>query len=456
MHMPDRLAVGSGGKQPLMDDPTEPEDRYEVGVNDECRSFSPEPKLQSARPIRAAFVTNICPHYRVKTFELLGKKLSVDFFFYSAGDEWYWQGNHGVRVGNFRHMYLPAFQLTKHIRVAPSLVTKLWRGRYDVYIKCINGRFALPVTYIIAKLRRKPFILWTGIWMTLDTPFHRLVFPLTRWIYRHADAIVVYGEHVKRYLTSLRIEPEKIFVAAHAMDNDEYRRPIPESEKAELRAKLSLGNDRIVMYLGRLEAVKGLEYLLKAFAFLEAEHTTLMIVGEGSVKTRLVGLVQELGVAAKTRFVGYASPEEAIKYYALADVLVLPSVTTPKGKETWGLVINEAMNQGVPVVATDAVGAAAGGLVQSGVNGFIVPERDSEALAQAMRRILVDENLRRQMSHNARQIVAGWDNERMVKGFREAIDYAVDHTDFPEASDGRRSLPSVTKEVIQTAAVPPK
>ena len=83
------------------------------------------------------------------------------------------------------------------------------------------------------------------------------------------------------------------------------------------------------------------------------------------------------------------------------------------------------MNQGVPVVATDAVGAAAGGLVQSGVNGFIVPERDSEALAKAMRRILVDENLRNEMSHNARQIVSRWNNQQMVKGFEEAIAYAL-------------------------------
>jgi glycosyltransferase involved in cell wall biosynthesis len=83
------------------------------------------------------------------------------------------------------------------------------------------------------------------------------------------------------------------------------------------------------------------------------------------------------------------------------------------------------MNQGLPVVATDAFGAAAGGLVQSGVNGFVVPERDSESLAQAIDRILSDDKLREQMSANARRIVAGWNNERMVKGFQQAIEFAV-------------------------------
>ena len=347
--------------------------------------------LQRYERIRGAFVTNFCAHYRIKTFETLARYQDIDFLFSSAGEEWYWQQQHGVRAGNFSYEYLPGIRLTRHLRLVPSLLPRLWRKNYDVYIKCINGRFALPVTYITAKLRRKPFILWTGIWMTLDTRLHRLVFPLTLWIYRHADAIVAYGEHVKRYLTSLGIAPEKIFIAAHAMDNSTYNPVVAQEEKTALRARLKIPSDKIVMYLGRLEEVKGLDYLLKAFASLEADNTTLVIVGDGSLRERLNELARELGIAGKTRFAGYASPEEALNYYAIADLFVLPSVTTPQGKETWGLVINEAMNQSVPVVATDAVGAAAGGLVQSSVNGFIVRERNSGALAEAIERILNDD-----------------------------------------------------------------
>jgi len=395
----------------------------------------------TSQTVRIAFVTNFCAHYRVRTFETLAKYHDTDFFFSSRGEEWYWQQEHGVRVGNFRYEYLPGIRFTRRMRLVPSLVTRLWRKNYDVYIKCINGRFALPVTYLIAKLRRKPFILWTGIWMTLNTPFHRVVLPLTRWIYRHADAIVVYGEHVKNYLTSLKIAPEKIFIAAHAMDNSMYNRVVPQDQKAALRARLKIPSDKIVMYLGRLEEVKGLDYLLKAFASLEADNTTLVIVGDGSVRERLIELARELRIAGKTRFAGYASPEEALNYYAIADLFVLPSVTTPQGKETWGLVINEAMNQSVPVVATDAVGAAAGGLVQSSVNGFIVRERDSGALAEAIERVLNDDALRAEMSRNARRIIAGWDNERMVQGFRQAIDYALRQDWCGRAAGTSASLP---------------
>src|SRR5262245_57606570 len=243
--------------------------------------------LHRHQPIRLAFVTNFCAHYRVKTFETLARYQDIDFLFSSAGEEWYWQQRHGVRVGNFSYEYLPAIRLTRRLRFVPSLVTRLWRKNYDGYIKCINGRFALPVTYLVAKLRRKPFILWTGIWMSLDTRFHRFVFPLTLWIYRHADAIVAYGEHVKRYLTSLKVPPEKFFVAAHAMDNAAYHTPVCEAKKTALRNHLAVKNRKVILYLGRLEEIKGLNYLIRAFACLGVHDATLVIVGAGSLRKDL-------------------------------------------------------------------------------------------------------------------------------------------------------------------------
>ena len=261
--------------------------------------------------------------------------------------------------------------------------------------------------------------------MSLETRFHRLVFPLTRWIYRHADAIVVYGEHVKRYLVSLHVAPEKIFIAGHAVDNAQYNRAIAEGEKTALRNKLGLNRKKAVLYLGRLEEEKGVDYLIRAFARLNSHDVVLLLVGDGSMRENLEALVLEHGIQKRIRFVGYVPPEEALTYYAIADLFVLPSVTMPTGREPWGLVVNEAMNQGLPVVATEAVGAAAGGLVQSGVNGFIVPERDPIALAEAIGRILNDDGLRQEMSRNARRIVASWDNERMVQGFQQAIAYAL-------------------------------
>lgn len=375
--------------------------------------------------MKIAFVTNFCSHYRVKTWEVLASYYDLDYYFFSAGDEWYWLQQHGIKVGNFQYKYLPGFQLG-YTQITPTLPFKLLWGNYDLFIKCINGRFALPMTYLSARLKRKPFILWTGIWSRLQTPFHRLTFPLIRYIYRHADAIVVYGEHVKRYLISEGVHAERIFVATHTVDNDSYNKQVSEEEKTALRQQLGIGpQKKIVIYLGRLEQIKGLAYLLEAFALLQRHDTVLVLAGAGSERSRLESLAQEKGLGELVRFPGYVPIEKTVAYYAISWVYVLPSIALPEGKEPWGLVINEAFNQGLPVIATDAVGAAAGGLLQDGINGFVLSERNSFALAQALHRVLDDADLREQMSQNARRIVTGWNNERMVLGFRQAVAYAM-------------------------------
>jgi glycosyltransferase involved in cell wall biosynthesis len=260
--------------------------------------------------------------------------------------------------------------------------------------------------------------------MRLQTPAHRLFFPLIRYIYRNADAVIVYGEHVKNYLIGEGTPAKRIYVASHAVDNNAYNRFVSGETKAELRHKLGItSGQKIVLYLGRLEEVKGLPYLLEAFALLERADTVLVAVGTGSEETKLKRIAEQRGLTDQVRFVGYVPPRETVYYYALAYVCVLPSITTSYFKEPWGLVVNEAFCQGVPVIVTESVGAASGGMVQDGVNGFVVPERDSLALTKALQRTLGDSNLRVKLGQNARSIIPTWNNERMVMGFREAIDY---------------------------------
>jgi hypothetical protein len=201
--------------------------------------------------MKVAFVTHYCPHYRVKTFETLASHVDTDFYFYSNGGEWYWQRQHGVQIGNFNYQYLPGFNVAG-TRFTPSLMHRLLTNPYDAYIKCINGRFALPATYLAARLKRRPFILWTGIWMRLSTPAHRLMFPLTRYIYTHADAIVVYGEHVKQYLMQEGVAAKRIFNTTHAIDNELYRRKIAPEVQADIRATLNIHpHQKIILSLGQ-------------------------------------------------------------------------------------------------------------------------------------------------------------------------------------------------------------
>ncbi len=374
---------------------------------------------------RLAFVTNFCQHYRVKTFEILSDYLDVNFYFYSKANESYWLPEHGLRRGAFKHEYLSGLQIGK-LQITFSLIKKLISGNYDIFISGVVGRFSLPVTFIISRLFKKKFILWTGIWMRIGTLFHRFIFPFLLHIYKNSDAIVVYGDHVKSYLISEGVIPGKIFIASHAIDNAQYDTVISDEEKQLLLASLKIDKQKkIVLFIGRFVEEKGLDYLLDAFSSLKNEDLILLLVGSGSDKELILNKIITLNITEKVLVLDYVPPKDTPLYYSISWIYILPSVTTISFKEPWGLVVNEAFNQGLPVIATDAVGAAAGGLVEDGINGFIVPERNSQALANAMQKILDDPDLREKMSQNARQKISSWDNEHMVEGFIKAIEYVT-------------------------------
>src|SRR5579883_3483923 len=327
---------------------------------------------------RVLFVHNFATHYSLRMFELLSQRVKTRYLFFSRGEESYWLPEHGVREGKFDGRYLRGISVLG-TRIVPELLPRLLTDRYDVVVKSIDGRFALPAAFLAARLRRKPFILWTGVWMKIDTPLHRLFYPITRFFYRHADAIVAYGSHVMRFLAAEGVRPDRIFVTRHAVDNALYSRPVPAEEREALRVRLGIAPGiKIVLYLGRLEPVKGLTYLVEAFASLRRSDAVLVLAGTGREKSALAALAARFEIADSVRFPGYIPIDQALVYYSAAWTYVLPSVTMHDHKECWGLVVNEAFNQGVPVIATDAVGAAAGGLVRDGETGFVVPERSEE------------------------------------------------------------------------------
>ena len=116
---------------------------------------------------------------------------------------------------------------------------------------------------------------------------------------------------------------------------------------------------------------------------------------------------------------------DLIKYYALADIFILPSITTKKFKEPWGVVINEAMNQGCPVIASTAVGAAVGGLLQEGKNGITFSEKDTKALSEAIYSLLSNPEKLKQMKQFTCKEIQKWDHIKSFNGFDQAIKFVM-------------------------------
>ena len=149
--------------------------------------------------MKVAFITNLATYYRRPLFEALAEKHEVDFYFFSRGSERYATSALASDALNHADDAYRRWEIGGQAFL-PDLATRLKRERYDVVVKCLNGKLMTPWVVSLAHARRLPLVVWTGMWYHPRTLFHRLSAPATRTVYRQADTIVVYGEHVKRFL----------------------------------------------------------------------------------------------------------------------------------------------------------------------------------------------------------------------------------------------------------------
>ncbi|MEX2454894.1 MAG: glycosyltransferase family 4 protein, partial [Rhodospirillaceae bacterium] len=159
---------------------------------------------------------------------------------------------------------------------------------------------------------------------------------------------------------------------------------------------------------------------IRAFLKIAAEPAAgrpyLLIAGDGELRAELEALAAD-APEGSVRFLGFRGQTELPPLYDICDVFVLPSDTEP-----WGLVTNEAMNAGRPVIATTEVGAARD-LVADGDNGFVVQPGDIDALSGALLKLFSDPELRARMGRRSLEIVGAWSFREDVEGLREALRY---------------------------------
>jgi glycosyltransferase involved in cell wall biosynthesis len=361
---------------------------------------------------RIAFIDYFATHYRQRLYEELARRMDVDFYFFADERERYWNRKIPlVTSGDFRRVELRRYRVAGQA-VMPGLALKLRPDRYDAVVKSLNGKLMLPIVFGASRARRLPFVLWTGMWHHPHTGFHRLTQPLTRHVYRSAEAIVAYGEHVKRFLVeTAEVDPHKVFVAGQAVEPERFMAVHPvRNGEAE------------VLFVGQFEERKGLADLLAAFAEVRDPSARLRLVGNCSLEAAVAARAAH---DPRLEVVGYLPQERLPETLGRARCLVLPSITTALDREPWGLVVNEAMHAGVPVIATDAVGAAAGGLVEHDRNGLIVPERNPRALAAAIRRLAADARLAARLGDQAREDVERFNHSAMADAFQSAVEHAI-------------------------------
>lgn len=253
-------------------------------------------------------------------------------------------------------------------------------GRYRAVVAGLSGRLAPLAALAGARRARVPFVLWTGLWAHPLAPAHALSYAPTLALYRAADAVATYGPHVSRYVAARGAT--RVHVAPQSVDPAVWIDPPPSPRRER---------DFQVLFVGRPSPEKGR-------AVLQAAWPEAVCVGDPPV-----------------------SPEQIRNFLDGSDVLVIPSLRTRTFREPWGLVANEAMHRGVPVIATDQVGAAAGGLVRHERNGLVVAAGKVAPLRAAIERLRDDAALRARLAANAPQDVAPYTPGAWAEGISAAL-----------------------------------
>ena len=211
----------------------------------------------------------------------------------------------------------------------------------------------------------------------------------TNFYYNRVDHVITPSEAALRWIRRHSVSTPATVVPTAALARRFY-------DRSETRLKLGMpANQKILLYVGRLAKEKNLSGLLEmaVLALRQDASTRLWLVGDGPYRSECISMARELGIGDKVKFVGSVPRDQVDAYYAAADLFVFASIT-----ETQGLVVQEAMNYGLPAVAVTGGGASES--IEDGVNGFAV-KNDTGTFARQVLEVLHDEQLHASLSNGA-------------------------------------------------------
>ncbi len=235
----------------------------------------------------------------------------------------------------------------------------------------------------------------------------------------HARACFASGQHAEDYFLHYGAKPENIYrhrFTSMSEKDMEQAYPVTGEEKKNLRKELSLPADCvIVLSIGQFIPRKGLDILLKAWAGIGVTGAALVIIGGGEEENTYKDLIDSLNLR-NVMLRGFMPGETVYDHYRAADIFVLPT-----REDIWGLVINEAMAFGLPVISTEGCIAALE-LIKNDINGYVVPVDDESALRQRLAFLTENPDIRQKMGAKNRNDMQGCTIEQIVQRHVEVID----------------------------------
>lgn len=232
------------------------------------------------------------------------------------------------------------------------------------------------------------------------------------------DKCLFIGKENKLFFEYYGVPERKLLYTPYAVDNQFFNSAyeVYKGKEHELKQELGIAADKkVILFCGKYIEKKRPLDLLKAFYQLKSDDYHLVMVGEGELRQEMEQYILDNGIG-NVLLTGFVNQSAIPKYYAIADVFVMCSGMG----ETWGLAVNEVMNFSKPVIVSATCGSAAD-LVKHGVNGYVFPEGDVEALVTHLKIILENEGIRSRMGDASFEIIQEYTIRHIVDNIGEAI-----------------------------------
>ncbi len=374
---------------------------------------------------RLVILTEIISPYRIPLFNSLAQNANVDLYvlFLAETDPTLRQWQVYKNEIQFSYQVLPSwrqrlgrYNMLLNRGVARALATSapdvILCGGYNYVASWQALRWA--------RAHRIPFVLWSESNAKDLRRGHAVVEFLKSSFLRRCSGFVVPGRAAQEYLCAdKRIAESALFTSSNAVDNDLFAAGASAARQNAnaLRRELDLPR-RYFLFVGRLVREKGVFELLAAYAKLSESvrlQVGLVFVGDGASRQQLERQAASISPGA-IRFVGFAQREQLAIYYGLAEIFILPTYA-----DTWGLVVNEAMACGLPVILSQAAGCAPE-LVRENWNGLLVPPRDVSSLTLAMRSLADQSELCATMAANSAKHIAHYSPKDWASGIVKMVE----------------------------------
>lgn len=334
-------------------------------------------------------------------------------------------------LGGYKYKFLKNHSPVKSIFRPPlglinlGVVREIRKGRYDAVI--VHGWHY--VTNWLAFL--SAFTSGVPVFLRSESPYNqeklkpdwklKIKKVLFLFLFGWIKAFLAIGIENKRFYQYYGVPESKIYFMPYAVDNERFQEGAAEQRAKGIEHRVNMGiseEDVVILFCGKLIRKKRPMDLLRAYEMIDLEKKTLVFAGGGELRRDLELYCSDKGLR-NVHFTGFINQSELPAYYSMSDVFVLPSGVG----ETWGLVVNEAMNFSIPLVVSDVPGCSKD-LVGHGENGFIYKEGDIGMLAGYLSRLLVDPGLRKNMGEKSLGFIKNYTYKNDIIGIRKALDAA--------------------------------